>query len=59
MWKIVTLAGGVAGAALGDEALALWRRRFVWDEQAEPEALDDGEDEYDYGSDADFPGATG
>ena len=26
---------------------------------AEDEALDDGADEYDYGSDEDFPGATG
>ena len=50
---------GVASTRLADEALALWHARFTSGESPDVEALDDGTDEYDYGSDEDFPGATG
>ena len=50
------------GDQLAHAALALWHERFLRERAhmpAEDEALDDGADEYDWGVDEDFPGATG
>ena len=54
--------GGALDNQLADAALALWHERFLSEGAhlpAEDEALDDGADEYDWGMDEDFPGATG
>ena len=68
LWRAAAQQPGGGGEAavgtqLADAALALWHERLMSEGEdeapAEDEALDDGADEYDYGSDEDFPGATG